>query len=340
MRTKVFALLVAVFLVWAGRTSAQDPSVIQVSGGSVTGESNIYIAQQGDSLWDICDRFFGDPWYWPVLWSLNPHITNPNWIFPGDTINLTPPVPVSREKLGYAISESHYTVMSHRKKVLARQVGFLSTRQVKESGVIASSREEREMLGQFDEVYIRFKGPRKVHAGDKFLVYQVEGKVYHPVTGKMLGYKIRYLGVTKVLSAKTKMTRNVILMAFREMRRGDKVIPFNSINRMVPPVVNGARVSGHVVGGFTPVRVFAEHDYVLIDRGSRDGIIPGNRFIITSRGDGLPQYTDTDHIKDYPREKIGEVMVVYTQKDVCLGVVTYSLHEFGVGAPADMIPGF
>lgn len=338
MKIWLFIVMLTIALVGTDRSWAQDPSIIQVSGSSVA-QSNVYIAQEGDSLWDICDRFFGDPWYWPVLWSLNPHITNPNWIFPGDTINLTPAVPVARQKLGYAVSESHYTIMSHHKKVLARHVGFLSTKAVEASGVIENSREEREMLGQFDEVYIRFNGPRKIHVGDKFLIYEVQNKIDHPVTGKTLGYKIRYLGVTKVLSTKTKLTRNVILVAFREIKRGDKVIPFNSITRMVPPVVNGARVSGHVVGGFTPVHVFAEHDYVLIDRGSRDGIIPGNRFIITTRGDGLPEY-NKGNLKDFPREKIGEVMVVYTQKDVCLGVVTYSLREFPVGSYADMIPGF
>jgi len=338
MKVWLFIMMFAIALTGADRALAQRMPVIQVSGGSVA-ESNVYIAQEGDSLWDICDRFFGDPWYWPVLWSINPQITNPNWIFPGDTINLSPPVPVSRQKLGYAVSESHYTVMSHHKKALARQVGFLSTKAVEASGVIGNSREEREMLGQFDEVYIRYNGHRKVHTGDKFLIYEVQNKIKHPVTGKVLGYKIRYLGVTKVLSTKTKMTRNVILMAFREIKRGDKVIPFNSITRMVPPVVNGARVSGHVVGGFTPVHVFAENDYVIIDRGSRDGLIPGNRFVITSRGDGLSEYRK-GNLKDFPREKIGEVMVVYTQKDVCLGIVTYSLHEFAAGAYADMIPGF
>lgn len=338
MKTWIFIMIAAIAMVTTGRARAQGSQAIQVSGNNIGG-SNLYIAQEGDSLWDICDRFFGNPWYWPVLWSLNPHITNPNWIFPGDTINLTPSIPVSRQKLGYAVSESHYTVMSHHKKILARQFGFLSTDKVENSGVIENSREEREMLGQFDEVYIRFKGHKKVHTGDKFLVYKVQNKIKHPTTGKTLGYKIRYLGVTKVLSTRTKLTRNVVLIAFREMKRGDKVIPFNSITRMVPPVVNGARVSGHVVGGFTPVKIYAENDYVLLDRGSRDGIIPGNRFIITSRGDGISE-EQKGNIKDFPREKIGEVMVVYTQKDVSLGVVTYSLREIPVGSDADMTPGF
>jgi len=314
------------------------PTLIQVSGNASV-ETNVYIAQQGDTLWDLCDQFFGDPWYWPVLWSINPQITNPHWIFPGDTIYLTPPVPIAPQKLGYALSESHYTVRSHKETVLAVRVGFLSTKQVKASGTIEYSREERKYLGQFDEVYIRFKGPRKIHVGDKFLIYKTEGELKHPVTGKTLGYKIRYIGITKVLSTKKKLTRNVILIAFEEIKRGYKVVPYDSVKRIVPPVVNGARVSGHIVGGFTPVDVYAENDYVIIDRGSRDGVVPGNRFIITTRGDGIPQYNPSD-LKDFPYEKIGEVMAVYVQKDVCLGVVTYSLKEISKGAPADMIPGF
>lgn len=319
-------------------TSSNDTSVIQVSGSAVP-ETNVYIAQEGDTMWDICDRFFGDPWYWPVLWSINPHITNPHWIFPGDTIYLTPPMPVAPQKLGFAVSESRYSTRAHKENVLARRVGFLSEKQVKSAGTIMYSREERKYLGQYDEIYVRFRGPRKIHVGDKFLIYKVVEDLKHPVSGRRLGYKVRYLGVVKVLSTKTKLKRAVIVSAFEEIKRGYKLVPYDSIKRLVPPVVNGARVSGHIVGGFTPVDVYAENDYVIIDRGSKDGVVPGNRFIITTRGDGIPEY-NPDSLKDFPYEKIGEVMAVYVQKDVCLGVVTYSLKEIEKGAPADMIPGF
>ena len=85
--------------------SAQE---IQVSGGS-SGEMNVYIAEEGDTLWDIADRFFSDTDYWPTLWSFNPQITNPNWIFPGDLVFLVPPQPRAPDKQeGYKVTESRW----------------------------------------------------------------------------------------------------------------------------------------------------------------------------------------------------------------------------------------
>ena len=45
--------------------------------------------QPGDTLWDLAQANFGDPQYWPQLWSINEYITNPHWIYPGNQIVFT-----------------------------------------------------------------------------------------------------------------------------------------------------------------------------------------------------------------------------------------------------------
>ena len=50
-----------------------------------------YFIIQGDTLYDISNRLFGDPRYWPKIWALNNHsITNPHLIHPGTTIVFLP----------------------------------------------------------------------------------------------------------------------------------------------------------------------------------------------------------------------------------------------------------
>lgn len=49
-----------------------------------------YIVQEGDTLWDISQRFYGDPFLWPRLWQHNQYVNNPHLIYPGDRIRLYP----------------------------------------------------------------------------------------------------------------------------------------------------------------------------------------------------------------------------------------------------------
>lgn len=45
-----------------------------------------YVIQKGDNLYDVSKIFFGDAHYWPKIWSLNPSITNPHVISPGQVV--------------------------------------------------------------------------------------------------------------------------------------------------------------------------------------------------------------------------------------------------------------
>jgi hypothetical protein len=50
-----------------------------------------YTIIKGDTLYDISNRLFGDPRYWPKIWALNNQsITNPHLIMPDNAITFTP----------------------------------------------------------------------------------------------------------------------------------------------------------------------------------------------------------------------------------------------------------
>jgi len=332
----VTAVMLAV-LSFSARSMAQQAE-ITVTGSSV-GEVDVYVAEEGDTLWDVADRFFDDPWYWPTLWSFNPHITNPNWIFPGDLVFLVPPKPKPPKKEGYEVTEARYSVGPQWEQVLGRRIGFVSEDEYKGSGVIDHSREEKELLSETDEVYIRFETARRIKAGDLFLVYRIEGEVEHPVTGDMLGYKVVYLGTAKAVSTEKPETKAVLLKTFEEIERNDRVAPFAPVNRTVPPVRNAAAVAGNVVATFDGLKMLGEYQYVIIDRGSKDGVAAGNRFVVRERGDGREKI-DEDELDDFPYETYGEVLVIEAQDTTSLGIITYAIREIGIGASVDMLPGY
>ncbi len=318
--------------------SAQE---IQVSGGS-SGEMNVYIAEEGDTLWDIADRFFSDTDYWPTLWSFNPQITNPNWIFPGDLVFLVPPQPRAPDKQeGYKVTESRYSAGPRVEMALGRRVGFVTEDDFKGSGVLKNSREEKVFLSETDEVYIQFETQRRIKPGDLFLAYRVAGKVKHPVSRQKMGFQVRYLGVVKVTSTDSKLNKAVMLSTFEEVQRGDRVAPFAPLQRMVPPVKNSGTVAGNVVMTFDDVPYIGEFHYVVIDRGTTDGVQAGNRFVVREKGDGVAKFNPKPSKRgDFPLEIYGEILVIEAGEKTSLGIVSYTNREFLVGAPIDMIAGY
>lgn len=49
-----------------------------------------YVVEPGDTLFDIGAQLLDEPNYWPKLWSLNPEIPNPHFIYPGMHLRFYP----------------------------------------------------------------------------------------------------------------------------------------------------------------------------------------------------------------------------------------------------------
>lgn len=64
------------------RWSAWDPPRTFPEGVAV------YVIERGDTLWDLAQRFLGDPYRWPQIWELNDYIRDAQWIYPGDPLVL------------------------------------------------------------------------------------------------------------------------------------------------------------------------------------------------------------------------------------------------------------
>jgi hypothetical protein len=60
------------------------------AGSGAVPPPDTYTVRSGDTLWDLSGRFLNNPWYWPKIWSYNPEISNPHWIYPGNVLKFFP----------------------------------------------------------------------------------------------------------------------------------------------------------------------------------------------------------------------------------------------------------
>jgi hypothetical protein len=306
------------------------------------GKGGLYVIQRGDNLWDISGVFFLNPYFWPNLWSYNPQITNPHWIYPGDILRMRPPVQRGASKT-VIWSDSRYSQRKVYMQLLARYVGYLPDRPFKDSGRIIYARESHVTLAEYDEIYIAYRKDVKVRRGERFTIYRNEGKVKHPITKKIVGHKVRHLGVAKVLDASHGYVKAIILKSFEEIYRGDLITSIFPMVYDVGPRINEVEVLGTLVDFDRPTRLAGQFQYVYVDRGRVNGIKQGNRFIIQRRGDGLwdgKPRVKPKLMKKFPWERLGEVMVVAVFEENSLAVVTQTIKELVRGDRLYMKKGY
>ena len=62
------------------------PSFIDLDKANFDEAPDKHKVVRGDTLWDLSETYLKSPWYWPKVWSINPQISNPHLIYPGDFV--------------------------------------------------------------------------------------------------------------------------------------------------------------------------------------------------------------------------------------------------------------
>ncbi len=84
----------------AGSTAAppQQPAAVATAPAPTPApeQQGKYEIRQGDTLWDIANAFYRDPFLWPLIWKSNPSINDPDLIYPGTALVIPSLAPVER----------------------------------------------------------------------------------------------------------------------------------------------------------------------------------------------------------------------------------------------------
>lgn len=281
-----------------------------------------YIVEPGDTLWDICETYFNEPYMWPNVWALNPQITNPHWIYPDDVIRL-------RSKTQREVAASDpivYTVGTDNARQVSVNEGLITEKDLERAGVIEWSPETRKYLATGDTVYLKLEKLDEARVGEKFTVYRDLGPVTHPETGDKVGDKIHLLGVVEINLIDEHVARGTLTSSFQEIIRGDQVLPLQEHFNIVAPRQNLIDLKGTVVDALRKITELGEFHLVFLDRGAKDGVQIGNRFFVMRRGDGFIETTRSVD-RRLPWEQIGEAIVVRAEDRNSAAVITKSAIE-------------
>jgi hypothetical protein len=308
------------------------------------------VVQKGDTLWSLCSKYFNDPWRWPRLWAANPSITNPHWIFPGDVIRLgdgsapplasTSPKPATHPGM---TSVNRIGAMGGN-AILLRELGFLEAKDLPQAATITGSREEKIMLSTGDQAYLRYPKELPMRAGERYSVFTTDSDtpVVDAVSGKVYGYLVKILGDIVVNQiAENNVARGTLVDTVNPIERGARISAFVRQFKSIEPRPSAINLEARVIATFAPHTLLGAGDFVILNRGKRDGVQVGNRTFVIRRGDGYRGTLESweTHDPDSPREVVGEILVVDVRDDASVAWISRSNKELKVGELTEMRKG-
>jgi len=325
----------------------------------IWGQKLTHTVQKGDTLWDICEKYYGDPDLWPKLWQMNPFITNPHLIMPGEVITLFEREPVKEvaeveveEKEPPPVEEEPEPEMTGIDLNTFTEVdalGFLSNEEIIPWGTIFSSADKNIILSKGDTAYVLFDESRGIKVGDEFSIGRSSPLLEHPVTGKDLGYTFQVngrlvveerLGLAQkghnVLYEKKNVFKTKIVEAYEPIHIDDSVLPYVSVSSCVVPVSMNGELIGNIVA-IKDQRVLIEPgSIVYIDLGLKHGIKRGNVFNVVE-ADVVPDPKPEKSISFWkyniilPDRPMGRIMILESRSDTSTAIVLSATEPFSTG---------
>ena len=313
-----------------------------------------YVVVKGDTLWDISERFTSNPWQWPEIWYINNQIENPHLIFPGDvigliqvdgqtrvgivqrgvasrTIKLSPGLvklqPVARvEPIESAIPAIPVGAIQ----------GFLRDHRVVAPGDlqgvprILAGDDNHIVMGAGSRVYARGE-----FTDSKSAAYGIfrRGQVYHdPETDEVLGLEAIDVGLARVEDLSGEIATMHLERTNQQVVIGDLLLPTEDrdlVTRFFPKSPK-RKLQGRILAVSGGVSQVGQFDVVVINRGERDYLEPGDVLVIKKAGTIVYDRTAGEKVR-LPDERAGSMMVFRTFGKLSYALVMRTTRALKVG---------
>ena len=256
-----------------------------------------YTVKRGDTLWGIASMYLRDPWLWPEVWIINPQIPNPHLIYPGDKLALAygadgrPRVSVEQAgavrldprlrsaALDTAIPTIAYSAIA---AFLSRPT-VMSADEIRHAPYVLAFRDRHEIAGSGIEVYVRNLSAAE---NARFAIVHVGDALRDPDDGKVVGYVGIYTA-TALVQRPGDPAKALLIDPARETLRGDRLLAADASETPVTFALRApaSEVHGRIIDVVGGTDVAGQYAVVVINRGKRHGLEPGNVLAVDQAGD-------------------------------------------------------
>ncbi len=299
-----------------------------------------YIVREGDTLWDISDHFYEDPYLWPAVWGHNAHIANPHWIYPGDPIYLASiagrylaDAAVAPEQAAVRFASS--TLPDVSTMFISRRVAdtaLLSAEDAGKAGRVIVARDNKFLLAQGDEVFLQLPEGSDASYTGPYQVLRGLREIRHPQTKKKMGTLYGILGYVRAAGGQPQdgVARGIIIISQYAIEAGDLIRKGAPPPKEIYSNPSKRELDGWVVAGLRTDDLLSEYDVVFIDKGVEEGVQVGDTFWVLEPVRKVKNPSGSGKLT-LPDTRMAVIVVIHAEKGASTALVTNSHCVFSAG---------
>lgn len=299
-------------------------------------EPIIYTVKQGDTLWDISQRFIKDPYYWPNLWSNNPAIGNPHLIYPGQKLRIYDGrieiIPVGESASN--ASNVGAAVLTPEEILLIPTYGgaqsFISKTEAESLGTLVDTVDNRVMVTEGDIVFLEMNDLASTKPGDVFELITIGPKIFHPaaeekfghqLSDQSMGFQTIQLGTVEVTEVTPTVAVATITRALREIMRGSKLRPYRPLPDRIPRIFAENVIEGYILSDDVGKLAMGQWEVVLIDIGEESGLQVGHELDLYRQRE-VTEQADQNKTLLLPDIDLGDAIVLEVRQGSAEALIT------------------
>jgi len=239
-------------------------------------------------------------------------------------------------------------------------------------GRILKNLSDHESFSTGEIVYLDIGTEQGISKSEKFVIFSKSRLILHPIirggnvagmpdyqrplaepyptyfsrTGKRIGNMVKPLGYLEVLESIPGSSKAIVRESYNPIHNGDFVTPYKKIEPppRFPEAKGEQKLEGYVIAYQREHYMGGLDDYIYIDRGANDHVIPGDRFevyITPTKGKDRWYQVDSQGEPMIPHV-VAELQVLDTQRETSTGVVISGSRAIPLGAsirykPVDIV---
>ena len=314
--------------------------LLSISVQAQTEETVRHTIVKDDTLWSLATQYLENPWLWPELWEQNTYIENPDLIYPGDVLVISPDSirlirnkrltvnklsPQIRATPAHAITTINPNVIM---PFLVQSI-VVEPEVLKNAAYVLEGVDGKIVLGKFSRF---FATGLKESDATEYLLFG-EGRVLRDeVSGTVYGTESDHLGTARLIRIEGDVAELEIIKANLEVFPGEYLIPIEEPSELPRyfPRRPDTQIDTRILSVPKGLDEAGRQDVVIISGGTADGLEEGHVMEVFSHT-GQVRDPKTEKLITVPDNNIGNLMVFKAYENVSYALLMETSASVKVG---------